>query len=290
MAKTNTSEFRAADIYNEKYVQPVLDKIYQLFGWTVMERVEDNLRQYRGADVVLKVPVSKDVSYVLTMDEKLDSKRRLNSSFFHYKEDFENRDKASTFCQELHMYNQAEQWQNGWFHPSVRTKALNQYYVYIWINGEKDTDFTNKHGKLQQLTEIEVAVVNHADLVARLEKDPKFKYTAEAMDTLIQRIKENITDWDKDKRFNDVDFAYQETYPYFSGLLKEKPINLIVSKKILRDISICAYAFKLTGKNGEEEITAFRRTKPLMSEKGKKQEQIYFSSINGFKPEIVFEQ
>lgn len=288
MAKINTSEFRAADIYNEKYIQPVMDKIYRLLGWTVVERVEDNLRQYRGADVVLKVPMSEGISYVVTMDEKLDSKRPLNSNFFHFKEPEEDRDKASTFCQELHMYNQAGQWQNGWFHPENRKSALNQYYVYIWINGKKDTDFDNKHGKLQQLTEIEVAIVNHADLVARLEQDPKFEYTPEAMDALIQRIKDNVYDWNKDKRFNSVDFAYQETYPYYSGLLKERPINLIVGKKILREVSICSYAFRLKGEGGNEEITAFRRTKPMLNEKGKVQGQIYFAGIDKFVPEIVF--
>lgn len=291
MAKTNVSEFRAADIYNEKYIQPVMDKIYGLLGWTVLERVEDNLRQYRGADVVLKVPVGNGVSYILTMDEKLDSKRRLNSNFFHFKEpNKEDRDATSTFCQELHMYNQAKQWQNGWFHPEIHAKALNQYYVYVWINGEKDTPFDDKNGRLEKLTEIEVAVVSHDDLVERLSQDPKFIYTPEAMDKLIANIKENVYDWNKDKRFNSPEYSYQEAYPYYSGYLKERPINLIVPKKVLRDVSICSYAFKLTGKNGAEEITSYRRTKPLMSDKGKKQEQIYFSSIKNFKPEIVFEK
>lgn len=288
MAKINTSEFRTADIYNEKYVQPVMDKIYSLLGWTVMERVEDNLRQYRGADVVLKVPVGNGVSFILTMDEKLDSKRRLNSNFFHYKEIKENRDKASTFCQELHMYNQAKQWQNGWFHPEVHAKALNQYYVYIWINGEKDTAFTNKHGRLEKLTEVEIAVVSHEALVERLCKDPKFEYTAEAMDALIARIKDNVYDWEDDIRFNSPDFAYDETYPYYSGKLKERPINLIIRKKILREISVCAYAFKLTGSKGTEEVTSYRRTKPMPNDKGEMKEQIYFSSISKFTPETVF--
>ena len=154
MAKINTSEFRAADVYNEKYIQPVMDKIYNLLGWTVMERVDDE-RQYRGADVILKVPVSDSFSFLLTMDEKLDSKRRLNSNFFHFKEPKKDRDATSTFCQELHMYNQAKQWQNGWFHPAIHAKALNQYYVYVWINGEKDTDFDNKYGKEAQQKRME---------------------------------------------------------------------------------------------------------------------------------------
>lgn len=291
MTYTNTSEFRAADIYNEKYVQPVMDKIYQLLGWTVMERVDDNLRQYRGADVVLRVPVDGGLSYVLTMDEKLDSKRRLNSNFFHFKEKYkEDRDATSTFCQELHMYNQTKKWQNGWFHPAVHAAALNQYYVYIWINGEKDTEFSNKHGKLEKLTEIEVAVVGHDALVERLSQDPKFQYTPEAMDALIAKIKHDVIDWNTDQKFNSPDYAYQEAYLYYSGYLKERPINLIVPKKVLRDVSVCSYAFKLTGENGDEEITSYRRTKPLMSDKGKKQEQIYFSSIKNFKPEIVFEK
>ena len=287
MAKINTSEFRAADVYNEKYIQPVMDKIYNLLGWTVMERVDDE-RQYRGADVILKIPVSDSFSFLLTMDEKLDSKRRLNSNFFHFKEPKEDRDATSTFCQELHMYNQAKQWQNGWFHPAIHAKALNQYYVYVWINGEKDTDFNNKYGKLERLTEIEVAVVNHDSLVERLSQDPKFDYTPEGMDKLIANIKENVYDWNKDKRFNSPEYAYQEAYPYYSGFLKERPINLIVPKKVLRDVAICAYAFKLTGKNGDEEITSYRRTKPLPNETGAKKEQIYFSSVSTFKPEIVF--
>ena len=284
----NTSEFRNADIYNEKYVQPVMDKIYQLMGWRIVERVEDNMRQYKGADVVLEIPTASGSPIVLTMDEKLDSKRRLNSDFFQFKEDFDNRDKASTFCQELHMCNQAKHWQNGWFHPAVHAKALNQYYVYIWINGEKDTDFTNKRGKLQKLTEIEVAVVSHDELVQRLEEDPEFEYTAEAMDALIQKIKDNVADWNKDERFNREGFAFQEFYPYYSGYLKERPINLIIKKKTIRDVAACAYAFKLSGENGEEEITSFRRTKPLMTDKGKKQEQISFHTLKHFKPEVFF--
>lgn len=186
------------------------------------------------------------------------------------------------------MYNQAKQWQNGWFHPAIHAKALNQYYVYVWINGEKDTDFDNKYGKLERLTEIEVAVVNHDSLVERLSQDPTFDYTPEGMDKLIANIKENVYDWNKDKRFNSPEYAYQEAYPYYSGFLKERPINLIVPKKVLRDVSICAYAFKLTGKNGDEEITSYRRTKPLPNDTGAKKEQIYFSSVSKFKPEIVF--
>ena len=208
----NTSEFRSADIYNEKYIQPVMDKIYNLMGWRVVERVDDNLRQYRGADVILAIPSDTGTPVVLTMDEKLDSKRRLNSDFFHFKEDAEHKDKASTFCQELHMCNQAKHWQNGWFHPAVHAQALNQYYVYIWINGEKDTEFTNKRGKLQKLTEIEVSVVSHDALVKRLEEDPNFQYTAGAMDALIQKIKDNVTDWNKDERFNRAGFAFQRAW------------------------------------------------------------------------------
>ena len=287
MAKINTSEFRAADVYNEKYIQPVMNKIYNLLGWTVVERVEDE-RQYRGADVILKVPVSDSFSFLLTMDEKLDSKRRLNSNFFHFKEPKKDRDATSTFCQELHMYNQAKQWQNGWFHPSIHAKALNQYYVYVWINGEKDTEFDNKHGRLERLSEIEIAVVSHESLVERLAQDPKFDYTPEGMDKLIADIKEHVYDWNKDKRFNSPEYAYNEAYPYYSGFLKERPINLIVPKKVLRDVSICAYAFKLTGKNGNEEITSYRRTKPLPNKEGVKKEQIYFSSVSKFQPEIVF--
>ena len=67
----NTSEFRSADIYNEKYIQPVMDKIYNLMGWRVVERVDDNLRQYRGADVILEIPSDTGTPVVLTMDEKL---------------------------------------------------------------------------------------------------------------------------------------------------------------------------------------------------------------------------
>lgn len=288
MAKKNTSEFRSADIYNEKYVQPVMDKIYELLGWSVVERVNDLDRQKRGADVILRIPNISGETVVLTMDEKLDSKRRLNADFFQFKEPIENRDKASTFCQELHMLNQGGHWQNGWFHPSVHANALNQYFVYIWINGEKDTDFTNKRGKLQKLTEIEVSVVSHSDLVERLQQDPSFEYTPAAMDALIKKIKDNVVDMNKDQRFNDNGFKYQETYPYYSGFLAEKPINLIVGKKVLRDISVCSYAFRLTGDNGNEELASFRRTKPIMSTTGKKQEQCRFSAIKYFKPEVVF--
>ena len=38
----NTSEFRSADIYNEKYIQPVIDKIYNLMGW------RGNFRPFQG--------------------------------------------------------------------------------------------------------------------------------------------------------------------------------------------------------------------------------------------------
>lgn len=283
----NTSEFRSTDIYNEKYIQPVMDKIYNLMGWRVVERVDDNLRQYRGADVILEIPSDTGTPVVLTMDEKLDSKRRLNSDFFHFKEDDEHKDKASTFCQELHMCNQAKHWQNGWFHPAVHAQALNQYYVYIWINGEKDTEFTNKRGKLQKLTEIEVSVVSHDALVKRLEEDPNFQYTAGAMDALIQKIKDNVIDWNKDERFNRAGFAFQDFYPYYSGYLKERPINLIVKKKTIRDVSVCSYAFKLSGEGGNEEITSYRRTKPMMTSKGKKQEQISFYTLKHFKPEVI---
>lgn len=258
MTKTNVSEFRSADNYNEQYIRPIMNQIYQIMGWRVLERVDDE-RQYRGADVILQVPVGRGISYVLTMDEKLDSQRLLNADYF--KE--ESEDKAFTFCQELHMLNQAGQWQNGWFHPSTRQKALNQCYVYIWVRGEKDTPrFDDKSGLFTRLSEIEICVVKHDDLVEFLEKDPKFHYNAEFLNDFIAKIKAHVANAPNKKHpLNLPEWRFDGAHPCYSGQLDEKPINLIVTKKRLRDISLCSFAFRLKGAGGKEEIVTYRRTK-----------------------------
>ena len=246
MATVNRSEYREADEYNEAYMKPILEQIYNLCGFDV-RYVNDKRLQCRGEDVLL---THKKTGEMLIVDEKCDTNRQLNANL--HIPSYEPRDGTTTFALELSGINQDGVRRNGWFHPENRKNALNTHFAFIWINCIKDKQA--RGGKIQKVKQVEVCLISYAALKSLVESDKNFSY-----DKLIS----NTLDYIKGREDENIRFEPQNSenmYVFYSGKLKEKPINYIVPKNVLREHAYMGFAFNLEGENGKERLVSVRRT------------------------------
>lgn len=244
------SPYREADEFNERYMQPIMDQIYGLLGFGV-ERVEDKERQIRGADVILTGRNGE-----MIVDEKCDNTRQLyvyDTDKIPYGGKF---DTACTFAMELSRRYRDGRVANGWFHPSEREKALNQYFSFIWTNHVKDKmnakgEYT-RDGKLTQISQVEVCIIHYDDIKKIVESHSEnFSYDEE-----IKRVYDaTVGNEDGLVRLD----SHGNTRMVYSGFLVEKPVNCVVSKKALRENATMSFAFNFEGDHGNEKVVSVRR-------------------------------
>ena len=245
MATVNRSEYREADEYNEAYMKPILEQIYNLCGFDV-RYVNDKRLQCRGEDVLL---THRKTGQTFVVDEKCDTNRQLNANL--HIPTYEPRDSATTFALELSAVNQDGVRRPGWFHPESRKNALNTHFALVWINCEKDKP--TRAGKIQRVKQVEFCLISYDALKSLVESDANFSYDTVISDTL-QKI--------QGKENEKVRFQSQSNnmYVFYSGQLKEKPINYIIPKDVIRDNALMGFAFNLEGENGTERLSSVRRT------------------------------
>ncbi len=233
---------RQADEFNEAYLRPILDQIYDHLGYKVVRYSDKNL-QYRGLDATLK----KD-GVSIKVDEKFDTTRTLHI----YDHDMgPERDTATTFCMELNRLQRNGVRANGWFHPEVREDALNTHYIFGWSNNDKDTPARN--GKLTKVKQIEVCLISHDAIVNIIENAYNGSVDYDGI------IKAALT---QARGQEDEQVSLErvgDTHVVYSGKLKEKPVNIIIKKSALRQAAEWSWAFNCEGEGGNEIITESRK-------------------------------
>lgn len=234
--------------YNEEYTQPLLDNIYRMLNIHT-ERVYDISRQTKGADVIFR----KGPEF-MALDEKVSTSKQL---YIPNGRDYveQSRRSRDAYGMELSYRNRRNDITKGWFHPDERSKAINSGYVITWINSEKEERDCADYGKLRKINQIEICVVPYDKLREIVNK----ALDGKTIDEKVSEIYEDIEKTDSiDKhRIYQSSLSDRGVRFSYSGNINGQPINCIIPKEILRELSFINYGFNLTGELGHERPIEF---------------------------------
>ena len=194
------------------------------------ERITDRERQIRGIDVILNVR-GQDGSQEFRVDEK---------ASLHY-----GNQMIKTFAFELSsMQGSHIEPIDGWL---INDSLLTDLYLLVWPNIKCEHEIKNKKSCLKNLDELtkddftilEVMLVRRQKLLQYLEK---IGLTKEKLCDAANNIRIEINTVypdkvDQNKKFN----ASKGCKYYYTGNLSERPINLLVPRKTLLEVSDRAY-------------------------------------------------
>jgi hypothetical protein len=239
--------------YNEEYMQPILDNLYRMLDIHT-ERVYDVNRQTRGADVIFK-----NGDEVMVLDEKVSTSKPL---YVPNGIDPQELAKASrdSYGMELSSLDRKDERKPGWFHPAERDKALNTGYIIVWGNADKEMMEGPDEGKLRKVSQLEICVVPYDKLLAVVDKALAGQTVDEKVAEICARV-ERAGAQDEKRIFSDCPLASKGVRFSYSGQLKGKPINCMIPKDMLREMSFINYAFNLGGELGREGFDEFKNLK-----------------------------
>lgn len=201
-------DYRSKDNQVEKEIAAFMDKhFYNQELFSRASRVFNKQDQVAGADIIISIP-SLNIKNAI-VDEKA-AVRYVNRHL-------------STYSLELSFVNRAGEVSNGWFiKPSNKT----EYYLLQYIKADvKDWKEITK----DNITEIEVILVSKQAIKDRLAQD-------HLNDNNLKYIADEVRAGRGEKFLHRVeDFPY---YLRYSETLKEKPINLIMTKELYKELSV----------------------------------------------------
>lgn len=200
-------EYLTKYFYNLIRSNKILDKIND---FSSIESIE---QQFQGVDTVLYLNNGK----TLNIDEKC-ALKYINTNL-------------STFAFEIQWFRYGEK-TVGWF---INQKLQTQYYFLMWVKGKpiiesksgiqlKKYDYI-QHMTVDDLTAVELFVVNKHLLLEYLCKIglPSEKLLKQANWMIDNNIEQSI--------------VTPEIKYFYSGYLAEKPVNLVISKKLLKRLA-----------------------------------------------------
>lgn len=191
---------RKSDNTQEDFVNSFIEKYFfnKLFG-TDYERVYDKKRQCDGIDFIVN-------------DNNADVKAQSSKRYINNPRD--------TFLLEIISYDRNGNNMTGWF---INENLKTDYYIFVWIP-TADVDISGKLSSSESIQCAEIMIVDKQNLKSYVNSfvtDSAMVETANMMrNTSIHRI--NVS--------KEIHFTYTDT-------LFEKPVNLIVSKNILKRFS-----------------------------------------------------
>lgn len=204
MGHSNRSPKRDSDEKKSNVVNEFLDRnLYkEEFGFSNFSRIDEKEKQVVGIDVVFNFNGEKYVC-----DEKA-----------AICEKYVNRN-LQTFSMELSMKNQGGYRQTGWF---VNKKMVNDSYLIVWIDKAENEDFKSP----DEITEVEIVLFRKKDLYDYLERNGM------EMDKIIRQADRMVREETKH-----TDYIIEGVKFVQSLYLTEKPVNLIINRKIYRSIN-----------------------------------------------------
>ena len=255
MAKCTQSKLRKGDNYMEAYMYPILNQAYKILGFEV-ERNNDKETQLRGLDATLNF---KNI-YKLTVDEKCYTTR--NTYVYGANTLFNNidgKDEAFTFAFELEFVIKDDDGNiigrvKGWIHRVSRENKMNDYFVLVFPNAEKEYNAELGAEVFCEVKQLELCLISY-EAIKKLIETEGFDY-----DKTIEEIlssPEVLSNPNKLVRFCKKPNANGKVV--YSGHLHEQPINFVIPKKLLMKHSIVSAAFICEGERGNERITMWKK-------------------------------
>lgn len=201
------SELRSRDMSVEREIAKFLDeKLYSnLSIFSKTERTDNIVNQLSGSDIIITIPKLGIVNAIV--DEKA-ATHYINKNL-------------PTFAFELSFKLNNGQIVEGWLTDAGKKT---QYYSLMWISAIKDWDI-----KKEDITQIEYILIGRNKILSYLNSEG---YGISELKNKAEIISNNNIDGVIDK-LSDTPF-----YFYFSNRLSEKPINIVVRKSKLIELSV----------------------------------------------------
>ena len=200
----NISQLRESDEKGEKAIAKFLDKNFYNVYCSEIHRTMDSMTNIKGTDIAFSL---NGKSY--KCDEKAAVTRTEGT--------------LKTFCLEALFVDRGNNEHIGWF---LDTSKENDSYLFVWI----DKIEGKWQNKVEQIKEIEIALVRKQKLYDFFKN---INVTGTEIVKCIKKIKDKKNAhgiYAGEMGKNNIHFSY-------SKYLAEKPINIIVPRKIYRDLS-----------------------------------------------------
>lgn len=197
--------FRNRDMSVERELAMFMDMhLYSDGRFTRHDRTDDKESQLSGSDIILSVPSLGLESIIV--DEKGMTQYMTRP--------------LPTFALELSFLRYNEEI-TGWF---VDDNKSTEYYMFLWPKANNDWNAT-----MNDFTEVEYALVSKKAIRDYLAKEG---WTKEALISKSDEIRRNGISGQIDKR-DDKDYWF-----YYTTKLVEKPINIVLRKKVYRQLAV----------------------------------------------------
>lgn len=193
------------DYKSEQIVGNFLDKyFYPQSPFNLIERVSDIELQYKGIDVLAEFK-----NKVLKIDEKAVIGKR-------YKKITD----LKTFSMELSFLNPNYSIKKGWFFSKEKETS---HYLFCWLDRVRDKDYIED---VSDIYFIEVMLIDRMKLLKYINNE----YGLSPNDLLLKS---------EDMRRNNISLIKLKglTRIYMSAHLPEEPVNLLIDKKELKNLS-----------------------------------------------------
>ncbi|MGB0840044.1 MAG: hypothetical protein ACPG19_05695 [Saprospiraceae bacterium] len=202
---------RQQDSQGESAVAAFLDEYFYPKKVTNFCRKTDKKSQLRGIDVTFDYEDKHCI-----VDEKAAVQ-------------YVNRD-LPTFAFEINCYGRDYSLQEGWLYDK---KKVTEYYLLSWIKATKVKNFES-----QDITELEILLLNRKKLRKILAEEGLNRETTRE---IAKKLRQN-------KQFGVSHKSEKPYYFYHTQHLMEQPINVVIKKWVLRQLSEFCF---IIGSEGE---------------------------------------
>ncbi len=199
--------YRVRDMETERIISQYIDKyLYSDSKFTKATRTDCKEEQLSGSDIIISVP-SYNI-YNAIVDEKA-------STHFLTKS-------LPTFALELSFISQKGEIIEGWFTDSNKKT---EYYLLMWPHANKDWNI-----EFEDIEYIDYTLVKRSDILNWLKTEG---YTTTRLREKAHIIRNEISENGPiDKTYN------KDFYFYLTTKLAEKPINIIIKRKVYEKLAI----------------------------------------------------
>jgi hypothetical protein len=192
---------RPRDMRVEIELANYLDRVFYPNIGAVAERQFEKAQQHKGVDIILTYKDLKKIS----VDEK---------ALTHYI----NKD-LPTFAFELTSIQSGTEVE-GWLTDQTK---ITEYYLLIWIWADEEWDLTES-----SIRKLELILVNRFVILEYLSENG---FSLEELRNKAREIRKNANNGAQEKG------DHKGFYFFLSKNLKEEPVNVVISKDVLRKLA-----------------------------------------------------
>lgn len=205
----NANPERNHDDNQESIINDFLMKYYFKKAFTAAKLITNKEMQSAGVDVICNSKRARDM--------KIDIKAQSSAKYIN--------DPRPTFSLEVSTYDRyGVEDLVGWFFSA---KAITEYYTFVWIHDAK-VDDNKRIRRVDDIQRLEVLTVDAHALQDYID-DILYDHELDDIDAITQSMR-----WEERLRIDVCDGIYYRHSPS----LPEKPVNLVVQKRILQKFAI----------------------------------------------------